>query len=599
MIKNKELLMGNEAIAMAAIDSGVSFVSGYPGTPSTEILETIIKANIKNVYSEWSVNEKVAFEFAAGASISGYRSLVTMKQVGLNVCSDAVMNLSYIGTKGGLVIVVADDPGPMSSQTEQDTRNFAYFSKLPLFDPSSVQEAYSMTKEAFKVSEYFNTPVILRTTTRISHSYSGVHRQKNKLSSVRKCFEKSNKWISFPELSYENHKKIEKRFKLIENFFEGYSYYESYGEGKILFITSGINYEYLKEAITYLDLPKEKYILLKAATIPIPETIISEVLKTIDKIIVIEELDYVIEKYLYYLLGKLSIGNKPIFGKLSGHIKIAGENTIDDIIKLLKKIYSIEDTLYPSNDVILSDEKSVNLCAGCPHRASFYIVKQAMKNKKTIFCGDIGCYTLGKFEPLNMIDTCLCMGASITMGLSMQMTNPKDIVISFIGDSTFFHSGIQGIINGIANEQNLTIVILDNGCIAMTGGQSTPEFNGISSGIPIENVLKGIGVEVIKTLSPFDFNKSIKVIKQVVELKGIKVVIFRSPCILNETIKKTIVIDKMKCNKCKSCISQIGCPALKEVYDSVEVDIEKCNGCGLCLNVCNNDAIFVQEKLNE
>lgn len=593
---NKELLMGNEAIALAAIDAGVSFVSGYPGTPSTEILETIIKAK-KNIYSEWSVNEKVAFEFATGASISGYRSLVTMKQVGLNVCSDAVMNLSYIGTKGGLVLVVADDPGPISSQTEQDTRNFAYFSKLPLFDPSSVQEAYLMTKEAFEVSEYFNTPVILRTTTRISHSYSGVHREKGKLSSVRKGFEKGDKWISFPDLSYKNHKKIEKRFKIIEKFFEHSSYYEPYGEGNILFITSGINYEYLKEAIRYLDLRKEEYIILKAATIPTPENIILKMLKKIDKIIVIEELDYVIEKYLYYLFGKLSISNISILGKLSGHIKIAGENTIDEIIELLKNIYSIEDKIYPSSDIVLAEKNQVNLCAGCPHRASFYIIKQAMKNKRTIFCGDIGCYTLGKMEPLKMIDTCLCMGASITMGLGIQMANPEDIVISFIGDSTFFHTGIQGIINGIANRKNLIIIILDNCSTAMTGGQPTPEVNRFSSGIPIENVLKGIGVEIIKTLSPLDFNNSIKVIKQIVELKGIKVVIFRSPCILNAKIKKNIAIDKRKCNDCKYCIYQIGCPALKENCNSIEIDMKSCNGCGLCLNVCKKDAIFIQEDI--
>ena len=302
---DKELMMGNQAIAFAAIDAGVYFVAGYPGTPSTEIVETIFKVKRDEIYVEWSVNEKVAFEVAAGASISGQRALVAMKQVGLNVCSDSVMNLSYIGVKGGLVLVVADDPGPLSSQTEQDTRNFAYYAKLPLFDPSSPEEAYEMTQKAFEISEKFSTPVILRTTTRVSHSFSGVHRNRNNFSINNKKFEKDSKWVCFPALSYKNHIKIEKRFAELEEEFEKLPYYHADGKGKVLIVTSGINYAYAKEAISFLELKSEQYILIKAATVPMPEQYFADLLQKVDKVIVIEELDSVIEKNLYYLLGDL------------------------------------------------------------------------------------------------------------------------------------------------------------------------------------------------------------------------------------------------------------------------------------------------------
>lgn len=596
----KELMMGNQAIALAAIDAGVSFVSGYPGTPSTEIIETVFKTKTNDIYVEWSVNEKVAFEVAAGASISGYRSMVVMKQVGLNVCTDPVMNLSYIGVKGGLVLVVADDPGPLSSQTEQDTRNFAIYSKLPLFDPSSPEEAYEMTQKAYEISEKFCTPVILRTTTRVSHSFAGVCRKHDNFSTVKRGFEKSSKWVCFPALSYKNHIKIEERFIELEREFEQLSYYHTLGSGNVLIVTSGINYAFVREAINYLDLKPEQYVLLKAATIPLTEKHFIRLLEKVDKVVVIEELDSVIERYIYYILAKAGIGTRTIQGRMTGDVKIAGENTIDEIIDLLKKIFGIAD--YPkkvSNVPSALKPQAPNLCAGCSHRAAFYAVKQAMRGKKAIFCGDIGCYTLGKMEPLNMMDTCLCMGASITMGLGMQKVNSESTVVAFIGDSTFFHTGIQGVINGIYNDGKLTIVILDNSSTAMTGGQPTPETSELSQSIQIEQVLNGLGVSVVKTISPFELDNAINIVQETVELKGIKAIIFRSPCKFKFfSTKKAIVKDDI-CKACNYCVNEIGCPAMSLENGVIKIDEMNCNGCGLCVKVCNKNAIFLREENHE
>lgn len=597
---DKELMIGNQAIALAAIDAGVSFVTGYPGTPSTEIVETVFKVKTDEIYVEWSVNEKVAFEVAAGASISGHRALVAMKQVGLNVCSDPVMNLSYIGVKGGLVLAVADDPGPLSSQTEQDTRNFAYYAKLPLFDPSSPEEAYEMTQKAFEISEKFSTPVILRTTTRVSHSSAGVCRNHNKCSVNYKKFEKDNKWVCFPALSYKNHIKIEERFTELEEEFKKLPYYHAEGNGNTLIVTSSINYAYAKEAINYLALRNNRYILVKAATIPMPGQFFTDLVQKVDKVIVIEELDSVIEKNLYYLLARAGINERIIHGRISGDVKIAGENTIDEIIDLLKKHFDIiEPSKKIMNLTLELKPQAANLCAGCSHRAAFYAVKQAMKGKAAIYCGDIGCYTLGKVEPLKMMDTCLCMGASITMGLGMQRVNPDNTVIAFIGDSTFFHTGIQGVVNGVYNNGKLTIIVLDNSSTAMTGGQPTPETNEVSQSIQIEDVLKGLGVAVVKSISPFELENSIKIVQETVKLEGIKAIIFRAPCKFKFSSTKKAFVKQDVCNVCAYCIKEIGCPAIHMEHGVIKIDKSNCNGCGLCVKVCKRNSIFLQEGNDE
>lgn len=600
----KELMMGNQAIAHAALDAGVEFVSGYPGTPSTEIIETINSNKEENVYVEWSVNEKVALEIAAGAAYSGYRCLVTMKQVGLNACSDPAMNLSYIGVEGGLVLVVADDPGPISSQTEQDTRNFAIYSKIPLLDPSTPEEAYSMTQYAFELSEKYNTPVILRPTTRICHSYAAIHRKKHNLATRKKGFEKNDKWVCLPTLSYMNHIKVEKRFKDLIREFELQQSIEICGTGDVLIITSSVNYCYAVEAIEYLRIKKRRYTIVKASTIPFPEQHISNLLRDKKCIVVLEDLDAVIERYVYYLYSKMGIIAPKIYGKISGDIKEAGENSVDEIIELFKNIFDHNDCLKEeTNKVdIRMDIKKPTLCAGCPHRASFYVVKQAMKRRNSIFCGDIGCYTLGKMQPLNMVDTCLCMGASITIGLGLQKVNPHSTVISFIGDSTFFHTGIQGIINGIYNNGKLTIIILDNESTAMTGGQPTPEIGALNEPanfIRIEQVLKGLGIKQISIISPFEVKKAVRILEETVDLKGIKVIIFRAPCTKKQNSIQKISVDRNKCSNCGLCISELGCPAMSMKDRNIKINEQLCNGCGLCIEICKNQAISYIGGYNE
>nr|WP_314463105.1 thiamine pyrophosphate-dependent enzyme [uncultured Clostridium sp.] len=593
----KELMMGNHAIALAAIDAGVTFVSGYPGTPATEVVETVYKNKTDDIYVEWSVNEKVALEVAAGAAYSGCRSMVAMKQVGLNACSDPAMNLSYIGVRGALVIVVADDPGPISSQTEQDTRNFALYSKIPLFDPSSPEEAYTMTQKAFEISEKYGTPVILRPTTRVCHSYAGVSRNKISLTPVKKGFEKDNKWVCFPSLSYFNHLKVEKRFADLMKEFESLPYCRQYGTGSTLILASGVNCAYVREAIQFLNLQEEQYIFIQAATVPMPESGIISLLDKIEKIVVIEELDGVIERQIYYLYGKTGLTAPRIYGKISGDMKAAGENTVDEIIHLLKKVFAIPELVenHPDTRDKAEGKKAV-LCAGCPHRAAFYTVKQAMKDQRAVFCGDIGCYTLGKAEPLNMVDTCLCMGAGITIGLGIQKVNPKDIVFSFIGDSTFFHSGMQGVLNGIYNNGKLTIIILDNNSTAMTGGQPTPETGAVLCQSPqvvkIEEVLAGLGVLEISVVSPYDLNEGIEIVRRTAVLDGIKAIIFRAPCKKKQIVKKKVMVEEAICNGCGLCMKELGCPAMTLSNGLIQIDETDCNGCGLCTRVCNQHAIL-------
>lgn len=331
-----------------------------------------------------------------------------------------------------------------------------------------------------------------------------------------------------------------------------------------------------------------------------PEQYFADLLQKVDKVIVIEELDSVIEKNLYYLLARAGINGRIIYGRLSGDVKIAGENTVDEIIDLLKNLFGITDSSKKIIDSTLElKPQAANLCAGCSHRAAFYAVKQAMKGKQAIYCGDIGCYTLGKMEPLNMMDTCLCMGASITMGLGMQRANPDNMVIAFIGDSTFFHTGIQGVINGIYNNGKLTIIVLDNSSTAMTGGQPTPETSEVSQSIKIEDVLHGLGVSVVEAISPFDLWNSIKIVQETVELEGIKAIIFRAPCKFKLLSNKKAYIKPDVCNACAYCIKEIRCPAIHMDNGVVKIDKSNCNGCGLCTEVCKRNAILLQEECYE
>lgn len=599
---HKEFLMGNAAIALGAIASGVNVVAGYPGTPSTEVLETIAKHRPDDVYVEWSVNEKAAMELAAGASYSGARTLVTMKQVGLNVASDPLMSLEYIGVKGGMVILVADDPGPISSQTEQDTRHFAAFSKLPCFDPSSAQEAYEMIQEAYEYSEKYNTPVFLRPTTRVCHGYASVSVKDPEEYTVHtpEGFVKDSKrWVIFPRLSYQNHQKIEVRNVELADVFSSYEKNKIYpacdtfADSRKGIVSGGISFTYAMETLSEIGMVRH----LKISTPhPFPEKLAAQFLDGLDEVLCLEELDPFIERELTYICGKYHLPVK-ILGKLTHDTANAGENTRDSVSTYIRTFLDLPVKEQPKlTDVPPLPVRPPVLCAGCPHRASFYAVKKAMQGRKTIFCGDIGCYTLGNASPLDMVDTCLCMGAGLNIAQGVEKIEPDTACFAFVGDSTFFASAITGVVNAVYNQANMTLVVLDNSTTAMTGHQPHPGTGRTVMGeivqkINIEQVLRGIGVQDVETVNPLDHEAAVSCVKELADKPGVKAIIFKSPCIAVTKPGTPMHVDISSCIHCKKCIRELGCPAIITEDGNVSIDSSMCTGCGLCSQICPVHAI--------
>lgn len=595
-----EFLMGNAAIAMGAIAAGLNVVSGYPGTPSTEVLETTAKHNDGSIYVEWSTNEKAAMELAAGAAYCGARTMVTMKQVGLNVASDPLMSLAYIGVKGGMVILVADDPGPISSQTEQDTRRFAAFSKLPCFDPSGVQEAYDMIQEAFAYSERYHTPVLFRPTTRVCHGYASItvkDAAEYQFNSPEGFVKDSSKWVIFPKLSYQNHIRMEKRNTELQSVFSDYPRNRIYPETDTVckkgIATHGISFSYTMEALHGKAAPR----LLKVATpFPFPEQLAVEFLQGLDEVLCLEELDPVIEQELVYLCGKYHLPTR-IRGKLTEDVALAGENSCDSVAADLAAFLAGQPP--EQNTADQPPELPVRppvLCAGCPHRASFFAVKEAMKGKKSVFCGDIGCYTLGNAMPLDMVDTCLCMGAGVNMTQGIGKIEPDTTCFAFVGDSTFFASAITGMVNAVYNQANMTLVVLDNSTTAMTGHQPHPGTGKTMMGqvvdkVSIEDTLHGIGVKTVETVNPLHLQEAIDCVKRVAVQDGVKAIIFKSPCAVLIKSGKPARIEESKCIQCKKCIRTLGCPAIMLQDGKVQIEQALCTGCGLCAQVCPTAAI--------
>lgn len=599
---HKEFLMGNAAIALGAVASGVNVVAGYPGTPSTEVLETIAKHRPDDVYVEWSVNEKAAMELAAGASYSGARTLATMKQVGLNVASDPLMSLEYIGVKGGMVILVADDPGPISSQTEQDTRHFAAFSKLPCFDPSSAQEAYEMIQEAYEYSEKYNTPVFLRPTTRVCHGYASVSVKDPEEYTVHtpEGFVKDSKrWVIFPRLSYQNHQKIEARNVELADIFSSYEKNKIYpacdtfADSRKGIVSGGISFTYAMETLIETGMVRH----LKISTPhPFPEKLAAQFLDGLDEVLCLEELDPVIERELTYICGKYHLPVK-ILGKLTHNTANAGENTRDSVDTYIRTFLDLPvKEQQKLTDVPPLPVRPPVLCAGCPHRASFYAVKKAMQGRKTIFCGDIGCYTLGNARPLDMVDTCLCMGAGLNIAQGVEKIEPDTACFAFVGDSTFFASAITGVVNAVYNQANMTLVVLDNSTTAMTGHQPHPGTGRTVMGeivqkINIEQVLRGIGVQDVETVNPLDHEAAVSCVKELADKPGVKAIIFKSPCIAVTKPGTPMHVDISSCIHCKKCIRELGCPAIITEDGNVSIDSSMCTGCGLCSQICPVHAI--------
>lgn len=594
----KKLLMGNEAIAFGALSAGVGLVAGYPGTPSTEVLETVAKNQPAGVYVEWSVNEKAAMEVAAGAAYAGMRAMVTMKQVGLNVASDPLMSLAYVGVKGGMVIVVADDPGPISSQTEQDTRHFAAFSKLPVFDPSTPEEAYEMIGDAFRLSEEYGTPVLFRPTTRVCHSCATIEVKDFTPPAAPEGFVKDSRWVIFPRLSFENHKKIEARNAALSQSLSEYRFNTLSGSGRKGIAAGGVSYAYVKEALGARD-PR----LLKVGIPhPFPEKLALEFLKSVEEVLVFEELDPVIERELTYLCGKYHLPID-IRGKLTGDAPNAGEYSVETAHEMLADYLGLErsETAQPMPPALAI--RPPVLCAGCPHRASFYAVKTAMKGRKAVFSGDIGCYTLGNAMPLDMTDTCLCMGADVTVAQGLHRAESDAVNFAFIGDSTFFASGITGVINAVYNQTDIVLIVLDNSTTAMTGHQPHPGIGKTMMGdvverVSIEKILRAIGLKTVICADPLNLGEAVEAVKTAAGAGGVSAVIFKSPCIAVTKPSPRYIVDPEACIACKKCIRELGCPAV--VFNSgtaddrdkkAAIDWELCYGCGLCAQVCPTGAI--------
>ena len=639
---SKKLLMGNEAFAHAALEAGVRVVAGYPGTPSSELIETVAKLHTAGkahgVHVEWSTNEKAALELLAGASYCGARALFTCKQVGLNVASDALMSLNYVGIKGGCVLFVADDPGPISSQTEQDIRRFGAFSKVPVLDPATPEQGFAMMKAAFDLSEKYRTPVIVRPTTRICHAstFFEVEDETYAKPIPEEGFERSSRWVIFPRRAFEGHGEINERLVSIakdyaqDEPFASFNPQEQGGNAsmspRLGVAAGGVSASYVREALRQVEaLCREQNIQMPAYRFwqvgtphPFPTAAADEFTCGLDRVIVFEELDHVIEDELAMRAGRTHASYE-VLGKLTGDTRDRGENDVDDAIARLASFFGISDALSESLKTPASFDEPLPvrppvLCAGCPHRGSFYAVKRALGKTPAVLCGDIGCYTLGNAKPLDAVDTCLCMGAGITMAQGFSVVESDKKQLAFVGDSTFFASGLTGIANAVYNGHDITVCVLDNATTAMTGSQPHPGTGVTLMGphrkpISIEAVLQALGVECIVHADPLDLEGSIDAAKRAIDFEGPSAILFESPCVQLVKPKAPVGVNADTCTGCKKCITEIGCPGLG--FDQTRrgvkskdrgqafVDASLCNGCGLCVQVCPFKAIELPGNAEE
>ena len=591
--ENTQWLSGNEAIARGAWEAGVTVASGYPGTPSTEILENLSRYD--NVYTEWAPNEKVGLEVGLGASFAGARVLVTMKHVGLNVAADPLFTASYTGVRGGIVIINADDPEMHSSQNEQDNRNYAFAAKIPMLEPSDPAEALTMLKEAFELSEKFDTPVILRTTTRVSHVKGLVSTGERKLGPIPVEIEKiPAKFVMLPANARMRRKVIAERLENMAAFVESYGGNRiEWGDKKLGIVTGGISYLYAKEA-----LPEASFLKI-GSTWPLPFDQIRAFAKEVDELIVVEELDPFLETHIkaqgISCIGKEKI---PAIGELNPFI--------------IKKALSID-----TGDIFTPVEippRPPNMCPGCPHRGLFY----NLAKNDVFISGDIGCYTLGFLPPLSAMDSCVCMGASIGMAHGMEKAlgeDGKGKTVGVIGDSTFIHSGITGLANMVYNKSTSTVIILDNRTTAMTGHQPNPSSGSTLMGEPaneinFEELCRALGVKHVRVLNPHDIPGTKEIITEEIERPETSVIISQAPCVLipeeRKRPKTPLTSSLDNCTGCTACI-RIGCPAISWVPLTPEeakklgkkekqkgysrISVEMCNGCGQCKSLCKFEAI--------
>lgn len=576
----KKLLLGNAAVARGAYEAGVGVVASYPGTPSTEITEEIVKFD--SIYAEWSPNEKVAGEVAIGASIAGTRAMSCMKHVGLNVMADPVFTVSYTGVNGGLVFCVADDPGMHSSQNEQDSRHYAAASKIMMLEPADSAECKEFTKVAFSLSEKFDTPVFIRLSTRVSHSQSMVELCEREDVELKPYEKNIGKFVMMPANAVKRHVVVEDRIKALTGFAEttDLNTIEENGS-KIGVVSAGIAYMYAKEALG------DKVDYLKLGMVyPMPIKKIIDFAKKYDKIYVIEELDPVIENHLK-ALGISCIG-KDVFTLLGEYTPAMIKSAV--LGEAAPESITIDEAIPVRPPV---------MCAGCPHRGTFYVLKKL----GLVVSGDIGCYTLGAVAPLQSVDTTICMGASVSAAHGMAKARGAEFnkkLVSVIGDSTFMHSGITGLIDIVYNKGNNTVIILDNSITGMTGHQDNPTTGKTIRGeatkqVDLIKLCSAVGIDHVVVADPFDVKSFERVVKEEVNREEPSVIIATRPCALLKGVKYTghcKISDN--CKNCKMCM-KLGCPAITVKDDHVIIDATQCNGCGLCINVCPFSAIEKEE----
>ena len=570
-------MLGNAAVARGLYENGVRVASAYPGTPSTEILECV--TGYDDVYAEWAPNEKVAMEVAIGASFAGARAFCAMKHVGLNVAADPLFTVSYTGVNGGLVIGVADDPSMHSSQNEQDSRHYAKASKIPMLEPSDSKECKDFVEYAYEISEEFDTPLLYRLSTRVSHSQSIVDIADKKEVPLKDYEKNIGKYVMMPGNAKRKHPEVEARTQALVEYAETTPLNRvEYGDKKIGIITSGMCYNYVKEAFG------DSVSVLKLGMIyPLPVKLIKDFASQVDKLYVVEELDPFIEEHCNNI--GVSVIGKELF-------PICFEFSTRQIKELITGV-KVDDYKKTEEDVPV---RPPVLCPGCPHRGTFYILKKLGVN----ICGDIGCYTLGAVAPLNAVDAVVCMGASIGMSFGMALARGKEFAkktVAVIGDSTFIHSGITGLIDIAYNKGINTVLVLDNSITGMTGHQENPTTGKTLMGeetvsVDLEALGHAVGINRVVVTDPFDLEGFEKTIKTELETEEPSLVIVQRPCALLKGVKfpGPVSIDVDKCKKCKACL-KLGCSAISNKGDHIEIDQTLCNGCGLCSKVCKFDAI--------
>lgn len=571
----KKLLIGNEAVARGFYEAGLRVASSYPGTPSTEVTEFIAKYD--EIYSEWAPNEKVAMEVALGASISGARSFCAMKHVGLNVAADPLFTASYTGVNAGMVVVVADDPGMHSSQNEQDSRHYAKASKTMMLEPSDSQECYDYAKLALELSEKFDTPVILRLTTRVAHSRSLVDIAEREERELLPYTKDPMKNVMMPGMAIKKHVIVEDRILKQTEWAETADINTvEYNDKKIGVICAGITYQYAKEALG----DKASYLKL-GCVYPLPVELIKNFAAECDKVYVLEQLDPYIEEHCK--ANGINVIGKEAF-------TLQGEYSQ----KLISKVILGEEKENYTADVNVPARPPV-LCAGCPHRGLYY----ALKKLGVYVSGDIGCYTLGALKPLGMLDTCICMGASVSAlhGRNKADASNAKKSVAVIGDSTFMHSGVTGLIDIAYNQSNSTVIILDNSITGMTGHQDNPTTGKTIKGDPttavsLEMLAKAVGIDRVRVVDPYNLKECEDVIREELEADEPSVVISRRPCALLKYVKHSapLKIDDDKCVGCKMCM-KIGCPAISFKDGKSKIDFTQCVGCKVCSQLCKFDAI--------